>query len=202
MSVEPDAEKMHQQSFQESEAHTETDTETEEKDLAGQLEQARTEIVQLSEERDSERDKAMRLAAELENTRRRLERDKSDAVLYAAANFARDILSVSDNLTRAIEAVGEDAPEAVLPLKTGVEATARELAAIFERHNVKRVPAMGLPLDPNVHQAMIEMEDAKAEPGTVVAEIQAGYTMKDRLLRPALVGVAKAPADEAVSNAG
>lgn len=186
MSVEPDAENTPQETM-----------DAMEENAATELEEARAEIVKLSEERDNERDKAMRLAAELENTRRRLERDKSDAVLYAAANFARDMLSVSDNLTRAIEAVGEDAPEAVRPLKTGVEATARELAAIFDRHGVKRVAALGLPLDPNVHQAMIEVEDAEAEPGTIVNEIQAGYTMKERLLRPALVGVAKAPANDA-----
>jgi molecular chaperone GrpE len=161
--------------------------------LEDQLAQAREEIVLLSTERDAERDRALRMAAEAENTRRRLERDKSDAVQYAAASFARDMLTVSDNLGRALEALPADAADA---LRTGLEATQRELVAIFERHGIKRVPAVGLPLDPNAHQAMGEVE-ADAEAGTVVAELQAGWTLKDRLLRPALVTVAKAKGETA-----
>ena len=161
--------------------------------LEEQLAQAREEIVLLSTERDAERDRALRMAAEAENTRRRLERDKSDAVQYAAASFARDMLTVSDNLGRALEALPADAADA---LRTGLEATQRELVAIFERHGIKRVPAVGLPLDPNAHQAMVEVE-ADAEAGTVVAELQAGWTLKDRLLRPALVTVAKAKGETA-----
>ena len=156
--------------------------------LEQELAAAREEIVTLSTERDAERDRALRMAAEAENTRRRLERDKADAVQYAAANFARDMLTVADNLARALESLPAEASEA---LRTGLEATARELSAILERHGVKRVAAVGLPLDPNAHQAMVEVEH-DAEPGTVVSELQAGYTLKDRLLRPALVTVAKA----------
>lgn len=160
--------------------------------LEEQLAAARAEIVALSTERDSERDRALRMAAEAENTRRRLERDKSDAVQYAAAGFARDMLSVADNLARALESLPAEAAGA---LRTGIEATSRELHAIFERHGVKRVPATGLALDPNLHQAMVEVE-AEAEPGTIVSELQAGFTLKDRLLRPALVTVARAKATE------
>lgn len=159
--------------------------------LEAELAAAREEIVSLVAERDAERDRALRMAAEAENTRRRLERDKADAVQYAAAGFARDMLSVADNLTRALDALPAD--EASAPLRNGIEATHRELLAIFERHGIKRVAATGLPLDPNCHQAMVEVE-ADAEPGTIVSELQAGWMLKDRLLRPALVTVAKAPA--------
>ena len=159
-----------------------------EKTIEDQLADARAEIVNISAERDAERDRALRAAAEAENTRRRLERDKTDAVQYAAASFARDMLTVADNLSRALESLPADASAA---LRTGLEATGRELASILERHGVKKVPAVGLPLDPNQHQAMVEVEH-DGEPGTIVSELQAGYTLKDRLLRPALVTVAKA----------
>lgn len=151
---------------------------------------ARAEIVALTESRDAERERALRMAAEAENTRRRLERDKADAVQYAAAAFARDMLSVADNLMRALEALPAH-DEALVAIRTGIEATNKELGAVLERHGVKRVPATGLPLDPNQHQAMVEVESDHA-PGTVVHELQPGYMMKDRLLRPALVAVAKA----------
>lgn len=158
--------------------------------LDEQLADAKAMIVSLEAERDAERDRALRMAAEAENTRRRLERDKTDAVQYAAAHFARDMLTVADNLARALESLPADAAEG---LRTGIEAVGRELTSILERHGVKRVPALGLPLDPNTHQAMVEVEH-DGEPGTIVSEMQAGYTLKDRLLRPALVTVAKARA--------
>ncbi len=158
---------------------------------ADELAAARAEIVTLTEERDAERDRALRAAAEAQNTRRRLERDKADAVQYAAAGFARDLLSVADNLARALEALPAELDEALKPLKSGLEAVQREMVSVFERHGVKRVAATGLPLDPNLHQAMVEVE-SDAEPGTVVSEMQAGWMMKERLLRPALVAVAKA----------
>jgi molecular chaperone GrpE len=163
-----------------------------EKTTEHELAEAREAIVALTAERDAERDRALRMAAEAENTRRRLERDKADAVQYAAAGFARDMLSVADNLARALDAL----PTEDSPLKAGLEATQRELVAIFERHGVKRVPAVGLSLDPNSHQAMVEVE-SDAEPGTIISELQAGWTLKDRLLRPALVTVAKARSEAA-----
>ncbi len=157
--------------------------------LEADLAAAREEIVALVTERDAERDRALRMAAEVENTRRRLERDKADAVQYAAAGFARDMLSVADNMARALDALPTD--EAFASLRNGLEATQRELVSIFERHGIKRVAATGLPLDPNCHQAMVEVE-SDAEAGTIVSELQAGWMLKDRLLRPALVTVAKA----------
>ncbi len=164
-----------------------------EEQLEKALAEARAEIVALATERDAERDRALRMVAEAENTRRRLERDKADSVQYAAAAFARDMLSVADNLARAIDSLPEDAAPS---LRAGIEATQRELVSIFERHGVRRVAAVGLPLDPNTHEAMVEVE-ADAEPGTIVSELQAGWTMKDRLLRPALVTVARRGKDSA-----
>lgn len=133
--------------------------------------------------------------AETQNVRRRLEKDAQDARAYAATGFARDMLSVSDNLQRALDAIPAElkSEEKWKGLVGGIEATGRELETVFEKNGIKRVAALGLPLDPNHHQAMIEVPTDADEPGTIVQEMQAGYVIKDRLLRPALVGVAKKP---------
>ncbi len=133
--------------------------------------------------------------ADTQNVRRRLEKDAQDARAYAATGFARDILSVSDNLARALQLIPEDLreDEKWKGLVVGLEATGRELDNVFSKHSITRIAAIGLPLDPNQHQAMIEIPSAEAEPGTVVQELQAGFMIKDRLLRPALVAVAKKP---------
>lgn len=170
--------------------------ESEEKSLEQQLDEARAEIVALNEALAAEKDHALRAVAEAENTRRRLERDKADAVLYAATAFARDMLAVADNLERALANLSGVTDDALKPLAAGLEATQREMLQVFERHGIRRVEAVGLPLDPMSHQAMVEVE-SDAAAGTVVAELQSGWRMKDRLLRPALVSVAKAPAEAA-----
>ena len=133
--------------------------------------------------------------AETQNVRRRLEREKEEARAYAATGFARDILSVADNLARAIEAIPQSLreDESMKGLITGLEATQRELEKVFASHGITRIAAVGLPLDPNRHQAMIEVPSAEHEPGTVVSELQSGWMIKDRLLRAAMVAVAKAP---------
>src|SRR4051794_11294267 len=133
--------------------------------------------------------------AETQNVRRRLEQEKQTAAAYAATGFARDMLSVKDNLDRALAAVPEELrqDEKMKPLLTGIEVTSRELDSVFQRHGVTRVEALGQPLDPHRHQAMVEIPNDEAEPGTIVQEMQAGYMLKDRLLRPALVGVARKP---------
>ncbi len=132
--------------------------------------------------------------AETQNVRRRLEKDAQDARAYAATGFARDILSVADNLTRALDAIPAELreDEKFKGLVVGLEATGRELEAVFQRNGITRIMSVGEPLDPNRHQAMIEIPSADAEPGTIVQEMQAGYMIKDRLLRAAMVGVAKA----------
>jgi molecular chaperone GrpE len=133
--------------------------------------------------------------AETQNVRRRLEREKDEARAYAATGFARDILSVADNLTRAVQAIPESlrADDSMKGLVIGLEATQRELEKVFASHGITRIAAVGLPLDPNQHQAMLEVPSADHEPGTVVSEMQAGWMIKDRLLRAAMVAVAKAP---------
>ncbi|WP_380874124.1 protein GrpE [Sphingomonas sp. DBB INV C78] len=140
--------------------------------------------------------------AETQNVRRRLEKEKADAIAYAATGFARDMLSVADNLARALAAIPAElaSDEKLKPLVTGIEMTARELENVFQRNGVTKIAAMGEPLDPNRHQAIMEMESASAAPGTIVHEMQSGYMIKDRLLRPAMVGVAKAPAGQSVDT--
>ena len=133
--------------------------------------------------------------AETQNVRRRLEKDIADARAYAVTGFARDILSIADNLARALDAVSPEMreDEKLKSFITGIEATQREVEKAFAAHGISRIAAVGLPLDPNQHQAMIELPSADAEPGTIVQEMQAGYMIKDRLLRPAMVAVAKKP---------
>ena len=133
--------------------------------------------------------------AETQNVRRRMEKDVADARAYAATGFARDILSVSDNLARALDAIPADLKddERLKGFIAGIEATSREIDKVFGSHGITRIAATGLPLDPNQHQAMLEVPSAEVEPGTVVQELQAGYMIKDRLLRPAMVAVAKKP---------
>ncbi|WP_300974013.1 nucleotide exchange factor GrpE [Sphingomonas sp. LHG3406-1] len=151
-------------------------------------------LAELQKALEEAEQKALYAAAEVQNVRRRAEQERVQAVAYANTGFARDMLSVKDNLDRALGHVPEGAreDERFKAFIEGIEATARELDAVFGRNGVSRVEAKGLPLDPNRHQAMIEMP-SDAEPGTVVEEMQAGYVLKDRLLRPALVGVARKP---------
>ena len=155
-----------------------------EHDRVGELEKA-------LEEANS---KALYAAAEQQNTRRRLEKEMADARTYASAGFARDMLAIKDHIDRALAAVSADlrADQTAANFLAGIEATARELESVFARNGVERVASKGLPLDPHRHQAMIEIP-SEEEPGTIIEEMQPGYVMKDRLLRPALVGVAKKP---------
>lgn len=152
-------------------------------------------VLELENELAEAKQAVLYAQADTQNVRRRLEKDAQDAKSYAATGFARDILSVADNLTRALEAVPEAVrnDEGVKSLITGIEATQRELMTVFERNGITRVESIGQPLDPNKHQAMVEIPSADAEAGSIIHEMQAGYMIKDRLLRPALVGVAKKP---------
>jgi molecular chaperone GrpE len=173
------------------------DNQDPESDAAG-LESGEMNLDRLSElERELEevRQHVLYAQAETQNVRRRLEQEKVNAASYAATGFARDMLSVKDNLERALAAIPDDLreDERMKGLVTGIEATGRELENVFQRHGISRIDALGQPLDPHLHQAMIEVPDDKVEPGTIVQEMQPGYTIKERLLRPALVGVAKKP---------
>ncbi len=161
-------------------------------DEGGSLEEA---LESLKSDLEAAKQEVLYAKADAQNQRRRLEKEAQDARAYAATGFARDVLSVADNLARAIDAVPEDLREdsKFKGLVIGIEATQRELDKVFTQHGITRIAAMGLPLDPNQHQAMMEIPTDDAEPGTVVQEMQSGYMIKDRLLRPAMVGVAKKP---------
>ena len=170
-----DAEELRKETAEDSPEVAEHDRVAE---LEGQLEEANR--------------KALYAAAETQNVRRRLEQELQQATSYAAAGFARDMLAIKDHLDRALAVVGDDlrADKTASQFLAGIEATSRELEAVFARHGIERVKSVGEPLDPHRHQAMIEIPSDQ-EPGTIVEEMQPGYMMKDRLLRPALVGVAK-----------
>lgn len=150
-------------------------------------------LAELERELEEVRQHVLYAQAETQNVRRRLEQEKANASAYATTGFARDMLSVKDNLDRALAAIGDDlrGDERMKGLLAGIEATGRELDAVFQRNGISRIEALGQSLDPNRHQAMIEVPSDEAEPGTIVQEMQSGYMIKDRLLRPALVGVAK-----------
>lgn len=164
-------------------------------DLIDNGDGAGDELAVLKEQIETAKQDVLYAKAETQNLRRRMEKDVADARAYAATGFARDILSVSDNLARALEAIPADLREddKLKSLIAGIEATGREIEKVFAGHGISRIAAMGLPLDPHQHQAMLEVPSADAEPGTVVQELQAGYMIRDRLLRPAMVAVAKKP---------
>jgi molecular chaperone GrpE len=133
--------------------------------------------------------------AETQNVRRRLEKELSDARAYAATTFAREILSVADNLERALAAIPADLrdDDRFKGLVVGLDATGKDMENVLRKNGVERFESVGQALDPNKHQAMVEIPNPDAAPGTIVHEMQPGYMIRDRLLRPALVGVAKAP---------
>ncbi len=157
--------------------------------------QANDRLGELETELADAQQRVLYAQAETQNVRRRLEQEKQSVSAYAVTGFARDMLSVKDNLDRALAAIPEAlrGDETMKGLVTGLEATGRELDTVFQRNGIVPIEAMGAPLDPNKHQAMVEIPSVDAEPGTIVQEMQGGYMIKDRLLRPALVGVAKAP---------
>lgn len=177
-------------------------------DLSGEAEDIRRETAEESPELaehdrlgelekalEEANNKALYAAAEVQNVRRRLEAEKSQAAAYASATFAREVLAIKDHLDRALAAVSGElrADKIASNFLAGIESTSRELDAIFARNGVTRISSLGEQLDPHKHQAMVEIPSADAEPGTIVEEMQAGYMLKDRLLRPALVAVAKKP---------
>jgi molecular chaperone GrpE len=152
-------------------------------------------IAALNEENAGLKDKVLRTLAEMENLRRRTEREVADARTYATTNFARDILNVADNLRRALETVPAEARAAaegaLLAILEGIELTERDLLKTLERHGIRKIEPKGERFDPNLHQAMFEVPDPSVPNGTVREVVQAGYVIGDRVLRPALVGVAK-----------
>lgn len=152
-------------------------------------------VEMLQKEAAEARDRMLRTLAEMENLRKRTTKEVADARLYGITGFARDVLDIADNLQRALDAVPAEARATADPglisLIEGVELTERSLLNALEKHGVKKLDPQGQKFDPNFHQAMYEVPDASVPSGTVVQIMQAGYTIGDRVLRPALVGVAK-----------
>jgi molecular chaperone GrpE len=150
-------------------------------------------LARLEAENAELRDRALRTLAEMENLRKRTEREIADSRAYAVTKFARDVLSVADNLARAITAVPEGEDNAALKALTeGVALTSRELESTLANHGVAKIePQAGDKFDPNLHQAMFEVPDPSQPSGLVVQVVQPGFTISGRLLRPALVGVSK-----------
>jgi molecular chaperone GrpE len=170
---------------------TETEAETEA--------EAASDIEILAAEAADLKDQLLRALAEGENTRKRAAREREDSARYGISNFARDVVAVADNLRRAIDSLPADnaGEDVVKTLTEGVAATLRQLDAAFENHGIERIDPAGQPFDHNLHQAMFEDPDSDQPPGTVVQVIQHGYKIHDRLLRPAMVGVAKKPREGA-----
>jgi len=152
-------------------------------------------FMRLVKENEELSDAKLRLAAEMENLRRRTARDVQDARAYSTANFARDMLSVADNLRRALDAIPADARKAAEPglaaLAEGVEMTERAMLTALERHGVKKIEPQGERFDPHFHQAMFEVPNPDVPANTVVQVVQTGFVIGDRVLRPAMVGVSK-----------
>jgi molecular chaperone GrpE len=163
-------------------------------------------IAVLEAEKADLKDKLMRILADMENLRRRTEREIADARAYAVTNFARDMLNVADNVNRALQSVPAEAREtadgAFKALLEGIDLTERDLLKTLERHGVKRLDPQGQKFDPNLHQAMFEVPNPEVPSGIVVQVMQAGYVIGERVLRPALVGVAKGGPKSAVNDAG
>lgn len=185
---------------------TENDTRPQDAEVAAELEGVPSELTEggdaladvveaLKSDLEAAKQDVLYAKAETQNVRRRMEKEVADTRAYAATSFARDILSVADNLSRALESIPAELrdDDKMKNLVAGLEATGREIEKVFASHGISRIAAKGLPLDPHQHQAMLEIPSADVEPGTVLQELQAGYMIKDRLLRAAMVAVAKKP---------
>ena len=152
-----------------------------------------TEEERLKEEIKTLKEEKIRVLAEMENLRKRFDREKVDSIKYGSVNFARDILSPGDNLERALSAINkeEEHPQSIKNLIEGLLMVKKELSSALEKNGITKIDTLNSKFDPNLHQAMMEIENNDLEEGVVVQEIQTGYMMYDRLLRPAMVGVSK-----------
>ena len=150
-------------------------------------------ILKLNEEISNLKDQRLRAIAELENFRKRAEKDQSDALKYGIANFAKEIINIKDNIERAQSSISDEVKtnEAVKSVVEGLDLIAQATVSTFEKIGIKKVESINQKFDHNLHQAMMEIEKDEMEPGTIVQEILPGYTLHDRLLRPAMVGVSK-----------
>ena len=185
---EPDSESIeNEEDNNDSEENTDTEETTEDEN---------TEEDSLEKEIETLKEEKIRLLAEMENLRKRFDREKVETIKFGSINLARDILSPGDNLERALDALPEDEnhPQSIKNLIDGLKMVLKEFKSSLEKHGVKKIETLNQKFDHNFHQAMMEVENNDVEEGTVVQEVQSGYTMHDRLLRAAMVGVSKKPA--------
>ena len=168
---------------------------TEEENEESEEERLQEEVRTLKEDK-------IRVLAEMENLRKRFDREKIDSIKYGSVNFARDILSPGDNLERALSAIDqeEDHPQSIKNLIEGLKMVQKEFSSALEKNGISKINSMNEKFDPNLHQAMMEVERDDLDEGIVVQEIQTGYMMHDRLLRPAMVGVSKKPKQNNTSD--
>ena len=150
-------------------------------------------IEKLNEEITSLKDQRLRAIADLENFRKRAEKDQSDALKYGISNFAKEIINIRDNIERAQSSISDEAKnnEAIKSVIEGIDLIAQSVVSTFEKIGIKKIESLNEKFDHNLHQAMMEIENEELEPGTIVQELIPGYTLHDRLLRPAMVGVSK-----------
>ena len=150
-------------------------------------------IEKLNEEITSLKDQRLRAIAELENFRKRAEKDQSDALKYGISNFAKEIINIRDNIERAQSSISDEAKNnaAIKSVIEGIDLIAQSVVSTFEKIGIKKIESLNEKFDHNLHQAMMEIENEELEPGTIVQELIPGYTLHDRLLRPAMVGVSK-----------
>src|SRR5210317_322969 len=150
-------------------------------------------IIKLNEEISSLKDQRLRAIAELENFRKRAEKDQSDALKYGISNFAKEIINIRDNIERAQSSISDEAKnnEAIKSVIEGIDLIAQSVVSTFEKIGIKKIDSLNEKFDHNLHQAMMEIENDDLEPGTIVQELIPGYRLHDRLLRPAMVGVSK-----------
>lgn len=162
-----------------------------EQEITPQIDPQTARINELEQQLAATKDQLLRTFAESENVRKRAERDRQDASQYAITQFARDLLSVADNLNRALIAMEQNTTPEVKTLLEGVEMTEKELVKVLEKHHIKKLYPLHEAFDPKFHQAMFEVDHDQHDAGTITEILQAGYILNDRLLRPAMVGVVK-----------
>ena len=185
--------KYEDQAQQEQEEDITENQETTETDIEENSDTNEDDIQKLKEEIESLKDQRLRAVAELENFRKRAEKDQSDALKYGIANFAKEIINIGDNIERAKSSISEEvrSNESIKSVVDGLDLIAQSTMATFEKIGIKKIESINQKFDHNLHQAMMEIEKNDCEPGTIVQELIPGYTLHDRLLRPAMVGVSK-----------
>ena len=187
--------KYEDQAQQEQEEDITENQETTETDIEENSDTNEDDIQKLKEEIESLKDQRLRAIAELENLRKRAEKDQSDALKYGIANFAKEIINIGDNIERAKSSISEDVKsnDSIKSVVEGIDLIAQSTLSTFEKIGIKKIESLNEKFDHNLHQAMMEIEKDDCEPGTIVQELIPGYILHDRLLRPAMVGVSKKP---------